>query len=255
MTSHNQICTALPRPTSELEKALMKLASGLVPDQSKASIARALKDRGLPAGPKTITSVQALSQFFCVARKERVLNRARRLTGNAALNLPAIPTFKLSNPLPAGHPRERLDALRRNAVEKHAKELFRHGAPGGTEFKVSFTENSEGVCYRVALGRNFDVYRGKYKGWAANVDVHCITVPTDWRLRVERCGFAKIFGGLTLGVKPLATSENVTLYTAIYALQGRGYSVNVKEGFIAVCGKEVQHSSTPEGALNLLKRF
>lgn len=148
----------------------------------------------------------------------------------------------------------RLTELRRRTVTQYAQQAFRHGAPGGTRFTVEFADKTTDVDYTIDLDRNYDVYRGAYKGWGANVDLHRIRVPADWRVRVERKGLAMLGGLMTLDALPLEAPAGIELYAAVWARQGRGYAVKTDRGFIAVAGSDSFHSDTAEGAISGLRR-
>jgi len=148
----------------------------------------------------------------------------------------------------------RLIALRKRTVTEHAQQASRHGAPGGTGFTVEFAAQSSEVNYSVSLDRIYDLYRGAYKGWGANVDQHQIRVPADWRIRVERKGLALLGGLLTLDALPMEAPAGIELYAAVWASQGRRYDVKTERGFIAVGGGESFHGETKETAIAGLLR-
>lgn len=148
----------------------------------------------------------------------------------------------------------RLTELRKRTVTQCAQQAFRHGAPGGTKFTVGFADTTTEVDYTIDLDRNYDVYRGAYKAWGANVDLHKIRVPADWRIRVERKGLALLGGLMTLDALPMEAPAGIELYAAVWASQGSGYAVKTDRGFIAVAGGESFHSDTADGAISGLRR-
>jgi hypothetical protein len=148
----------------------------------------------------------------------------------------------------------RLTELRKRTVTQYAQQGFRHGAPGGTKFTVGFADKTTEVAYTIDLDRNYDVYRGAYKGWGANVDLHRIRVPADWRIRVERKGLAMLGGLMTLDALPLEAPAGIELYAAVWARQGRGYEVITDRGFISIAGGDSFHSGTADGAISGLRR-
>ncbi len=148
----------------------------------------------------------------------------------------------------------RLTELRKRTVTEYAQQAFRHGAPGGTKFTVGFADKTTEVAYTIDLDRNYDVYRGAYKGWGANVDLHRIRVPADWRVRVERKGLAMLGGLMTLDALPLEAPAGIELCAAVWARQGRGYDVRTDRGFIAIAGEDSFHGETAEGAISGLRR-
>ena len=167
---------------------------------------------------------------------------------------PHQPAALLAIRLPLGTPAARLTELRKRTVTQYAQQSFRHGAPGGTRFTVEFADSTTEVDYTIDLGRNYDGYRGAYKGWGANVDIHRIRVPADWRIRVERKGLTLLGGLMTLDALPMEAPAGIELYAAVWASQGRGYAVKTDRGFIAVAGGDSFHSDTAEGAISGLRR-
>lgn len=65
---------------------------------------------------------------------------------------------------------------------------------------MGFSDTTTDVAYTIDLDRNYNVYRGTYKDWGINVDIHQIRVPADWRVRVERKGHAML-GGLSVSFR------------------------------------------------------
>ncbi|QDZ26561.1 hypothetical protein [Noviherbaspirillum sp. UKPF54] len=220
---------------------------------TKKAIMAALRAIGLAGNPANVERVQELRADFEMVRAQRFCDRA---SARLSQPVPSLPTPSGRAPvlLPKGTPSKRLTALRIRAISAHAKGAFRHGAPGGTRFTVGFASCTSKVNYSVELGRNYDVYRGAYKGWGANVDNHQICVPADWRLRVERKGLANLGGLLTLDVLPMESPAGIALYDAVWASQGRGYDVRTERGFIAKSGDEHFHGDTPENAIAGLLR-
>lgn len=156
--------------------------------------------------------------------------------------------------LPKDKPMARLNAVRKEAVTTVARAMMRHGAAGGSTVKVTFAKDASEVNYAVTMGVNWDTYKGAYKGWAANEDNHIVTVPQDWRLRVERKGLASLGGMMTLDAHPLMSDGNVLLYAATWARQGRGYDVKVDRGYIALLGIEHFHADTLQAAIKGVRR-
>lgn len=135
---------------------------------------------------------------------------------------------------------ERLRGIRVAAVIAAAKSCVRHGAPSGTSFKVTLTDDPSEVGYRTEV--------------RANEDHHFITVPTDWRARVLKHGLANVDGFLTLTAQPLAAPRCLELFRATWAERGRGYAVNVRRGFIARHGEVAFHAETIQAALDGARR-
>ena len=218
---------------------------------TKRALVAAIRAAGLPGNPMNVARVQELRNNFDAARRHRCLNQANARVTKATLALPC-PSGRPAIRLPLGTPATRLTELRKRTVTQHAQLAFRHGAPGGTSFTVEFVDSTTQVDYTIDLDRNFDVYRGAYKGWGANVDLHKIRVPADWRLRVERKGLAVLGGMMTLDALPMEAPGGIDLYAAV--CQGRGYAVKTGRGFIAVAGGDSFHSDTADGAISGLRR-
>lgn len=119
---------------------------------------------------------------------------------------------------------------------------------------MEFADSTNEVDYTIDLDRNYDIYRGAFKGWGANVDLHRIRVPADWRIRVERKGLALLGGLMTLDALPMEAPVGIELYAAVWANQARGYAVRIDRGFIAIADRDSFHSDTAEGAISGLRR-
>ncbi|MFP3565621.1 hypothetical protein [Paraburkholderia sp. SIMBA_030] len=119
---------------------------------------------------------------------------------------------------------------------------------------VTFAVSAAEVAYTVRLDRNWDTYRGAYKGWAANEDHHLLCVPADWRRRVFARGLATAGGMMTLDAHVLEAAGDIRLFAATWASQGRGDNVKVNRGFIAAADGEHYHAETIEMALRGIQR-
>lgn len=246
-------CTkSKPKTQHEKEVALLKVAASWE-GETKKSIIEALRANGLAGNPANVERVQELSKAFSLNRRMRLLNRVNTRVTERLDTLPRL-CGQPAVQLPRGMPAQRLTNLRKSTITTLAKATFRHGAPGGTDFIVEFAASSSEVNYSVSLNSNYDVYRGSFKGWAANADIHRIRVPLNWRLRVQRKGLALLGGMLTLDARPLEAPNGIDLYAAVWASQGRGYDVKTQRGFIAVAGPESFHAETPEAAIAGLLR-
>ena len=234
------------------ELTLTRIAASDVGDTKKALIG-AIRAAGLPGNPANVARVQELRDEFDAARRHRRLNQVNAKANKTISALPA-PTGRPTIRLPLGTPATRLIELRKRTVTQYAQQAFRSGASGGTKFTVGFADKTSDVTYTTNLDRNYDVYRGAYKGWGANVDLHQIRVPADWRMRVERKGLALLGGLMTLDALPMEAPAGIELYAAVWASQGRGYAVNTDRGFIAIAGSDSFHCDTADGAISGLLR-
>ena len=242
-----------PKTQREKEIALYKAAAAWE-GETKKSVVEALRAVGLAGSVANVERVRALDLEFHRSRLSRVRNRVNCRISQPLETLP-LPSGRPAIQLPANTPAQRLTNLRNSTITKLAKTAFRYGAPGGTKFTIKFATTTAEVQYSVELGRNYDVYRGAYKGWGANVDCHSICVPRDWRLRVQRRGLALLAGIVTLDAHPIEAPAGICLYAAVWARQGRGYDVKTERGYIAVAGEESFHGETAELAISgLLKK-
>lgn len=242
-----------PKTQHEKEIALFKVAA-VWEGETKKSIIEALRAKGLAGSAANVERVQTLRHEFGANRALRQLNYANARVTEHIESFP-LPSGRPAIQLPEGAPAQRLVNLRKSVITKLAKECFRYGAPGGTGFTIKFASTTAEVRYSVELGRNYDVYRGAYKGWGANVDCHTICIPLDWRIRVQRKGLAQLGGMLTLDAHPMEAPAGISLYAAVWASQGRGYDVKTERGYIAVSGAENFHGETVEEAVSgLLKK-
>lgn len=225
---------------------LLKLAKAADGFATKKEARESLQTAGFVATPAVVQELLNAANLICLAQKDRRHDSILKRLGH-------VPSFFQTSTrsvrLPIGTPTERLDALRRAAVTNAAKSMLRHGAAGGHTMKVSFAPDESKVTYVVTMNQNRDTYAGSFKGWAANEDHHRITVPKDWRLRVERKGLANLDGLLTLDAHPLMSDGDVQVYAATWARQGRGYNVHVDHGYIAVLGRKHFHADSLEAAI------
>lgn len=209
-----------------------------------------LRKNGFSSSDATVAALRARIDEIADLRQLRALGGAfRRMPGLQdwffAPSDERPPLAVLSPNL-----RERLRGIRVAAVIAAAKSCVRHGAPGGTSFKVTLTDDPSEVGYTLEVSSKWVSYLGAVKGWRANEDHHFITVPTDWRTRVLKRGLATVDGFLTLSAQPLAAPQGFELFRATWAERGRGYAVNVRRGFIARHGETAFHADTIQGALD-----
>lgn len=232
------------------ELAFTKIALELG-NNTKKSIAAALRADKIGGTPVNVENVQAVRASIDNVRSNRILVHLKERGCNIS-SLP-VPTGRLPITLRPNNRMQQLTTIRRNIVKKYALSLIRSGAPGGTSMKVNFASVTGDVDYKIGIGRVYNVYRGSYKGWGANVDNHTIVVPADWRIRVLRKGLAELGGMLTLDALRLESPPDFALYAAVWVEQSRGYSIKVERGFIAISGGEHYHAATIEGAVRGIK--
>ncbi|PSR23313.1 MAG: hypothetical protein C7B43_20180 [Sulfobacillus benefaciens] len=109
---------------------------------------------------------------------------------------------------------------------------------------------------------DWDMYSKSYGHPGRIQDTH-LTIPSDWRIRVERRGLSVLDGLLTLDAVLLDSrvmgKENldVKIYAAVWLGQGRGTALHAESGFIALAGDDmVYHSlkSPDDAARGLLRK-
>jgi hypothetical protein len=220
---------------------------------TKKAACDALKAGGLIS---TSDAVEKLLEAVAHISSERKTRRSRVIEGRLGHLPPVTPAsaVTLSVMLPQGTPAQRVKAIKVQAVASAARSLLRYGASGGSTMRVCFALDASKVNYVVTMDQNRDTYRGAYKGWAASEDHHLITVPIDWRLRVERKGLASLGGMMTLDAHPLIPDGNVRIYAATWARQGRGFSVTVDRGYIALLDDEHFHAESAQAAIKGVRR-
>ena len=108
-------------------------------------------------------------------------------------------------------------------------------------------------CADSDTGKDWDVYRGSFKGWAATTSRHTYTVPQDWLETVAARGLANVDGLLTLSAEPVA-GHGPELYRAVWVEQGRGTALKTVRGYIAREGTTSYHGATAASALTGLRR-
>lgn len=150
----------------------------------------------------------------------------------------------------------RLHILIRKTVIAAARENYRlpTSVDHGDEYcDTTDVPASVGVSQEKSTRR--DLYRGRYKGWSANVVDTTFTVPHKYLSRVIQRGLTVVDGLLTLDASPMdGAPHGVELYHATWVAQGRGYALGAVSGYIARQGKTSYHGATATKALAGLKR-
>ena len=226
--------------------------------RTKSEISEKLREIGVAATESNVLEVCRAHATLRPGNTERIARTARALgvkldsSRKVAPRNVCTPTKHVRLP---GTIAARLSDFKEQSVIDHAN--FRYGAAGGYSFNVTLTDNPAKVTYYVSIEKNYDTYRGQYKGWAANEDHHCIVVPKQWRTRVLKKGLAELGGLMTLDASPLeGAPEGIELYAAVWAEQGRGFTVNTNDGVIAITADRTAsfHGATVKAALSGLRR-
>ena len=234
---------------------LLKLAKAAGGFDTKKEARETLQVAGFVTTTAAVEELLAAAADIAAARKNRAHNVILHRLGHipkatGSVQVPVQQPVRL----PTGKPMARLNVLRVKSVTLTAHSLLRYGAAGGHTTRVAFALDASKVNYVVTMDQNRDTYAGSYKGWTANEDHHRITVPQDWRLRVERKGLASLGGMMTLDAHPLMPDSEVSLYAATWARQGRGYDVHVDRGYIAMLDGEHFHAETAQAAIKGVRR-
>jgi hypothetical protein len=229
-----------------------RIAASLKSD-TKTDARAGLRQAGYAGSEKYVDQVLAARDQIQSRRSSRRLEDARRRLGHTPVR-PRSAQGRAPVVLPRGTPSQRLTAVRKAAVREAAYELLRHRAAGGHSFRVDFALDASHVGYCVTMASNRQTYAGRFKGWLAAEDHHHVCVPADWRVRVLGRGLAHLGGMLTLDAHRLQAPDDVQLYAATWARQGRGYDVVVERGYVGIVGDEHFHAETPERAVEGARR-
>lgn len=231
-----------------IDPELWKLASLHAAHVTTAKHAKlVLRVNGFAASKEAVAALQSRMKAVLRARFYRLRDRIAKRTGKPVDYRPAPDQ-------PFLPPAQRLIQTREALAVASAKRCLRHGAAGGSTFQVSVAPALDAVGYRILEGWNWDTYGGKFKGWRALEDHHRIAIPHDWLSRVYKRGLACAGGMFTLSVLPLVPAGDIELFQAKWVEQGRGYSVKVRDGFIAHCGDVVYHADTADKAVAGVRR-
>ena len=242
------------RKARELKAREVSMVAAQLTATTKTAAGSALQNLGVAPTDDQIQEVLQGHQKVAARRLWRHTQNAEARIGHRLDRGMPTPSGRKAVSLPTGSLRNRLDDLRLREVNRVANQAFRHGASGGSSFRVKYATTSDDVDYKVSIGSNRNTYGGAYKGWSAKEDHHLVTVPKDWRPRVLQQGLAMAGGMMTLDAHALEAPEGISLYAAVWASQGRGYDVHVHRGFIAVQAEEAYHSDTAKGAIAGVRR-
>ncbi len=201
------------------------------------------------AALKAARMKQTLADELLAATEElRSLRDSKKV---AAFKAAHKPTGRPAVCLPAGTPATRLKAFRRAAVEKVYCATYREATHGSVD--VVLTTNPAAVGVRQVESLAWDSHRGKHKGKPARVQGSAVTVPADWRVRVERRGLGVMDGMMTLDAAPIE-ARGCELFAAVWAVPGRGTSVAATRGYIARSGSVTYHGATIDQTLTGIAR-
>lgn len=146
--------------------------------------------------------------------------------------------------LPAGSPLDRLADIRRNAVKDTLDGLIQRRAHGALTVVLTDDPSSVGIqCRQYYAG-------GSRTSWAAKTTDTTITVPSDWRARVQRRGLGIVNGAMTLDAAPIDAIGCCEVYRATWAARIGTKTVAVERGYIARSGGASSHGETPQLAVD-----
>ncbi|PYZ99402.1 hypothetical protein A6K26_009150 [Gammaproteobacteria bacterium 2W06] len=118
--------------------------------------------------------------------------------------------------------------------------------------RVVLTRDPASVGVEQRQTRDWDYYKGSFKGWAKKITSTTLILPHDWLARVAKPGLTKLGGMLTLDAQRLeGAPEGVQLYAAKWLEQSRGYTLRVKDGVIGVdeTSGTAYHAANAEAAI------
>lgn len=209
---------------------------------SIAAAKRALKECGMKQtlAPEVLAELDLIKDAREAKRSMRA-NRHRRGTGRPAITLPK------------GTPAQRMDMIRKVYISGEFNRAFRHPAHGSVDVVLTDDPEKVGIVQRIT--DDWNLYAKSYRHGPARVQDTIITAPNKWIARVQKRGISTIDGMMTLDASALeGAPEGISLYAARWASQGRGTSVNVSNGIIAVSGELSYHADSAQRALAGIKR-
>lgn len=149
--------------------------------------------------------------------------------------------------LPADTVQNRLNALRVEAVKNAMKQMIDRHAHG--EWFVNLTADP----YAVGIKTRTYFADKQYSKWTIYATDTEITVPADWRLRVERKDLAMLDGLMTLDAAPME-AHGCELFAATWARRTGAKNVAVDKGYIARADGVSYHGATADQALSGLAK-
>jgi len=152
-------------------------------------------------------------------------------------------------------------------VQTHVRRHYRLGERNEIVWDclptIQLLNAAESRLVSTSKEQNWDVYRGAWKGWAANVYEHTITVsPALISGRLRQLGIETVDGMLTLAALRVPCPKGVEVYEAVWLVQKQGCSLGIHRGYIAVRRRAGQygeridavHGYSVRGAVHTLAR-
>lgn len=149
---------------------------------------------------------------------------------------------------------DRLDNLRRLEVGGTYGTCYRQPGSDHGSLTINLTSDPAAVGAHQLTHQDYTIYRGSHRGRPAQVTNTTVTVPRDWRVRVQRRGIAIVDGMMTIDAATMPAPDGIELFSATWLVQGRGYAVTPARGYIARRGTMSYHGDTAKAALDGLSR-
>jgi len=141
-----------------------------------------------------------------------------------------------------------------NLVEKSYHEVLRSPASGHGSITAKLIKDNKDIIIYITESTDWNLYKGSFKGWAADVYDISVRIQRNWKTLVYDRGLATAGGMLTLAARKVSESGGITAYKSKWARQSRGYSTCIDNGYIATDGIIHYHASTKDKALAGIKR-
>lgn len=274
----SRIVSSLPATARAVVRAM--LASGERSIKAAVAAARGLGQKGAAATETARVAIEAVRRLDVTrpdARRGRIIRRLPMTAASVASSTQAYRTsagivssdgdaIRWAARAPQTTPKTTIVVFRgslakRFAVARHKAVLssaygsLRFPGEGHGSESARLTADPARVGIEQVTDTTRNLYRGRFKGWSARVTDTCITVPAQWRVRVERRGLADAGGLFTLDAQPVDCAlDGAELFAAVWAEQGRGYEIRDVRGYIARRGGTEYHGASREQAIRGLLR-
>jgi len=233
------------------QKPLLKIAAKKAPIITKVAAKAALKAAGLKQTLcDDLLKVDAAIESLRREKRNRINDQLLRHRRRGFWSHTPFREAKLPNTTLL----QRLDWIRIFVVRDRLQGHLRIGV--NDDITVKLTGDPQSVNVVQTAKQSWDKYNialGSFKKWPCNFKLWTVTVPTDWRIRVERKGLAVVDGLMTLDAAPMESS-GCEVFAATWMVQSRGTAVSVERGYIARHGKLAYHAKTADRAISGLAR-
>lgn len=214
--------------------------------RDRQAIIRALPERG----GLSLTAAREACELAAREAGQARAARKRRHDGKTH----GARTGRLPVLLPKHTPAVRLATLRRAAILTTYRRAYRTPAAGHGDEDVILTTDPAAVGVSQDQSLDWDMY-SKSTRYPGQITDTTLTVPADWRRRVQAHGLDLVDGMMCLDAARIeGAPEGVQLWAAIWIEQGRGYIVTARRGIIARQGLTSYHGADIAAALAGLRR-